>query len=46
MLAELSYLQRPLGLAYIGTIVVAVLMTIVPVAGLVDWTALEGGAFR
>jgi hypothetical protein len=37
MLAVLNYLKRSLGLAYIGSIVVAVLMTIASVAGLVDW---------
>jgi hypothetical protein len=36
MLAVLNYLQRSLGLAYIGSIVVAVLMTVASVAGLVD----------
>lgn len=37
MLAVLRYLHRPLGLAYIGSLVVTVLMTIASVAGLVDW---------
>jgi hypothetical protein len=43
MLAVLNYLQRSLGLAYIGSIVVAVLMTIASVAGLVDWNRTYPG---
>lgn len=43
MLRVLNYLQRSLGLAYIGSIVVAVLMTIVSVAGLVDWNRTYPG---
>jgi hypothetical protein len=43
MLAVLKYLQRSLGLAYIGSIVVAVLMTIASLAGLVDWNRTYPG---
>lgn len=43
MLAVLNYLQRSLGLAYIGSILVAVLMTMASVAGLVDWNRTYPG---
>ena len=43
MLAVLNYLQRGVGLAHVGSIVIAVLMTTASVAALVDWSHLYPG---